>query len=94
MSPTRDLLQRVAHRPYRLNPERVAHFDDRGYHVLKNRGHQHPSREGFPWNISDELHGEISSSDEEEFRVALSGHSPSSYCSAGSVATKPKRRVF
>jgi hypothetical protein len=53
---------------------------------------QNPGDEAFEWNVSGEFEPAISGDEAEELRVAHGVHSPGSYCSAGSVATKPNGR--
>ena len=51
-----------------------------------------PSSVPFSWNVADAFAPRLSDDAEEELRVAHGVHSPGSYCSAGSVATKPNGR--
>lgn len=53
---------------------------------------QHPGSDGFAWNVSSEFAPRMSDDRDAELRVAHGVHSPGSYCSAGSVATKPTGR--
>lgn len=53
---------------------------------------QNPGDEAFEWNVSGEFEPAISGDEAEELRVAHGVHSPGSYCSAGSAATKPNGR--
>lgn len=53
---------------------------------------RNPGDEAFEWNVSGEFEPAISGDEAEELRVAHGVHSPGSYCSAGSVATKPSGR--
>jgi ectoine hydroxylase-related dioxygenase (phytanoyl-CoA dioxygenase family) len=53
---------------------------------------RNPSSVPFTWNIADEFAPVVSGDAEEELRVAHGVHSPGSYCSAGSVATRPNGR--
>jgi hypothetical protein len=53
---------------------------------------QSPSSAGFSWNVADDFAPRVSDDADEELRVAHGVHSPGSYCSAGSVATKPNGR--
>ena len=46
----------------------------------------------FSWNVNERFAPHVSDDAEEELRVAHGAHSPGSYCSAGSVATKPNGR--
>lgn len=52
----------------------------------------HPGEDGFVWNVDPALAPRISDDVEAELRVAHGVHSPGSYCSAGSVATRPNGR--
>ncbi|GAA2231162.1 phytanoyl-CoA dioxygenase family protein [Herbiconiux moechotypicola] len=53
---------------------------------------QNPDARGFEWNVGEGLRPVASGDREEELRVAHGVHSPGSYCSAGSVATRPNGR--
>ena len=53
---------------------------------------QNPASVPFSWNVADRFAPDLSDDHEEELRVAHGVHSPGSYCSAGSVATKPNGR--
>jgi hypothetical protein len=53
---------------------------------------QNPSSVPFTWNVADAIAPHVSDDADEELRVAHNAHSPGSYCSAGSVATKPSGR--
>ena len=52
---------------------------------------QSPSA-AFSWNVADDFAPRVSDDADEELRVAHGVHSPGSYCSAGSVASKPNGR--
>lgn len=53
---------------------------------------RNPSSVPFSWNVSESFAPVVSADAEEELRVAHGVHSPGSYCSAGSVTTKPNGR--
>jgi ectoine hydroxylase-related dioxygenase (phytanoyl-CoA dioxygenase family) len=54
---------------------------------------QNPSSVPFSWNVRDAFAPSMSTDAAEELRVAHGVHTPGSYCSAGSVATKPNGRL-
>ncbi len=51
-----------------------------------------PDDDGFVWNVDPALAPVTGTDVEAELRVAHGVHSPGSYCSAGSVATRPNGR--
>ncbi|WP_394769618.1 phytanoyl-CoA dioxygenase family protein [Lacisediminihabitans sp.] len=53
---------------------------------------QNPEAAGFEWTVADDLAPVLGDDHEHELRVAHGVHSPGSYCSAGSVATRPNGR--
>jgi ectoine hydroxylase-related dioxygenase (phytanoyl-CoA dioxygenase family) len=53
---------------------------------------RNPSSAAFAWNVADSFAPEVSDDADEELRVAHGINSPGSYCSAGSVATRPNGR--
>lgn len=53
---------------------------------------QNPERERFSWNVSREFAPVMGDDTAHELRVAHGVHSPGSYCSAGSVTTRPNGR--
>ncbi|WP_170285664.1 phytanoyl-CoA dioxygenase family protein [Microbacterium rhizomatis] len=53
---------------------------------------QNPQLAPFAWNVADDLRPSRADDAEAELRIAHGVHSPGSYCSAGSVATRPNGR--